>query len=38
MVREDLKSAERDELTKRHGYTPMDYNEKAKAGPDSRSM
>ena len=27
MVREDLKSAERDELMKRHGYTPLDYNE-----------
>ncbi len=27
MVREDLKSAERDELIKRHGYMPMDYNE-----------
>lgn len=27
MVREDLKSAERDELIKRHGYTPMAYNE-----------
>jgi len=27
MVREDLKSAERDELIKRHGYTPMDYHE-----------
>lgn len=27
MVREDLKSAERDELIKDHGYTPMDYHE-----------
>ena len=27
MVREDLKSAERDELIKRHGYTPLDHNE-----------
>jgi GDPmannose 4,6-dehydratase len=27
MVREDLKAAERDELIKRHGYKPMDYNE-----------
>ena len=27
MVREDLKSAERDELIKRHGYKSMDYNE-----------
>jgi GDPmannose 4,6-dehydratase len=27
MVREDLKSAERDELVKRHGYRTMDYNE-----------
>ena len=27
MVREDLRSAERDELMKRHGYTPLDYNE-----------
>jgi GDPmannose 4,6-dehydratase len=27
MVREDLKSAERDELIKRHGYTTMDYHE-----------
>ena len=27
MVREDLKSAERDELIKRHGYTPMDRHE-----------
>jgi len=27
MVREDLKSAERDELTKRHGYKSMDYHE-----------
>jgi GDPmannose 4,6-dehydratase len=27
MVREDLKSAERDELIKRHGYLPMDYHE-----------
>lgn len=27
MVREDLKSAERDELIKQHGYTPMDYHE-----------
>jgi GDPmannose 4,6-dehydratase len=27
MVREDLKTAERDELIKRHGYTPMDYHE-----------
>jgi GDPmannose 4,6-dehydratase len=27
MVREDLKSAERDELVKQHGYKTMDYNE-----------
>jgi GDPmannose 4,6-dehydratase len=27
MAREDLKSAERDELIKLHGYTPMDYHE-----------
>ena len=27
MVREDLKSAERDELVKRHGYAAYDYNE-----------
>ncbi|MCA1978326.1 MAG: GDP-mannose 4,6-dehydratase [Thiobacillus sp.] len=27
MVREDLKSAERDELIKRHGYQAMDYHE-----------
>ncbi len=27
MVREDLKSAERDELVKHHGYKAMDYNE-----------
>lgn len=27
MVREDLKSAERDELIKRHGYRPLAYNE-----------
>ena len=27
MVREDLKSAERDELIKKHGFKPMDYNE-----------
>ena len=27
MVREDLKSAERDELVKKHGYTAFDYNE-----------
>ena len=27
MVREDLKSAERDELIKRHGYTPLAYKE-----------
>jgi GDPmannose 4,6-dehydratase len=27
MVREDLKSAERDELVKRHGYPAMDYHE-----------
>jgi len=27
MVREDLKSAERDELVKRHGYKSMDYHE-----------
>ena len=27
MVREDVKSAERDELIKRHGYKTMDYNE-----------
>ncbi len=27
MVREDLKSAERDELVKKHGYKAMDYHE-----------
>jgi GDPmannose 4,6-dehydratase len=27
MVREDLKSAERDELMKNHGYKPLDYHE-----------
>lgn len=27
MVREDLKSAERDELIKRHGYRPLSYHE-----------
>ena len=27
MVREDLKSAEQDELAKRHGYKTMDYND-----------
>jgi len=27
MVREDLKSAERDELVKKHGYRVFDYNE-----------
>jgi GDPmannose 4,6-dehydratase len=27
MVREDLKSAERDEIIKHHGYMPMDYHE-----------
>lgn len=27
MVREDLKTAERDELVKRHGYTAFNYNE-----------
>jgi len=27
MVREDLKSAERDELVKKHGYAAMDYHE-----------
>jgi len=27
MVREDLKSSERDELIKQHGFKPMDYNE-----------
>ncbi len=27
MVREDLKSAQRDELIKHHGYKPMDYHE-----------
>jgi len=27
MVREDLKSAERDELIKKHGYKAMDYHE-----------
>ena len=27
MVREDLKSAERDELIKKHGYITMNYNE-----------
>ena len=26
MVREDLKSAERDELIKKHGYKAMDYH------------
>ncbi len=27
MMREDLKSAQRDELVKNHGYSPYDYNE-----------
>jgi GDPmannose 4,6-dehydratase len=27
MVREDLKSAEREELVKRHGYSTYDYHE-----------
>jgi GDPmannose 4,6-dehydratase len=27
MVMEDLKSAERDELVKRHGYQSLDYHE-----------
>jgi GDPmannose 4,6-dehydratase len=27
MVREDLKTAERDELVKKHGYKAMDYHE-----------
>jgi GDPmannose 4,6-dehydratase len=27
MVREDLKSAKRDELIKNHGFTAMDYHE-----------
>jgi GDPmannose 4,6-dehydratase len=27
MVREDLKSAERDELVKKHGFKAMDYHE-----------
>ena len=27
MVREDLKSAERDELVKKHGYSAYDYHE-----------
>jgi GDPmannose 4,6-dehydratase len=27
MVREDLKSAQRDELIKEHGYQTMDYHE-----------
>lgn len=27
MVREDLKSAERDELVNQHGYTTFSYNE-----------
>ena len=27
MVREDLKTAERDELIKHHGYKPMGYHE-----------
>jgi len=27
MVREDLKSAERDEVVKRHGYYANDYHE-----------
>jgi GDPmannose 4,6-dehydratase len=27
MVREDFKSAERDELVKHHGYKAMDYHE-----------
>jgi len=27
MVREDLRTAERDELVKNHGYAVYDYNE-----------
>ena len=27
MVREDLRSAERDELVKKHGYAAFDYHE-----------
>ena len=27
MVREDLKSAEKDELVKQHGYSVLDYHE-----------
>jgi GDPmannose 4,6-dehydratase len=27
MVREDLKTAERDELVKRHGFTTYNYHE-----------
>ena len=27
LVHEDLKSAERDELVKKHGYKAMDYHE-----------
>ena len=27
MMREDIKSAERDELVKKHGYKAMDYHE-----------
>ena len=27
MIREDLKSAERDDLVKKHGYKVMDYHE-----------
>jgi GDPmannose 4,6-dehydratase len=27
MVREDLKSAERDELVKKHGYSAYDFHE-----------
>jgi len=27
MVREDYKSAQRDELIKKHGYQAMDYHE-----------
>ncbi len=31
MVREDLKSAKRDELIKKHGYKVMDYHEQGDA-------
>ena len=30
MVREDLKTAERDELMKNHGYKPLDYHRNSK--------